>query len=217
MVLVDYFSRYPKIVYVPDLTSRTVISKLKSIFARWGIPKTLISDNGPPFFSEEFRSFSTKFGFDHVTSSPYYPQANGEAESGVKIAKRILKQDDPFIALMAYRATPIAATGVSPSQLIMGRQIRTTVPMLTSNLLPTWPDLSTVREADKKMKERYSAYNRKHGARYLSFMRFSSASTRGSMGNGMRLGVFTQKGVILSFNRILTGSQFINPISPNTL
>ena len=145
----------------------------------------MISDNGPPFFSEEFRSFSIKFGFDHVTSSRYYPQAKGEAESGVKIAKRILKQDDPFIAPMAYRATPIAATGVSPSQLIMGRQIRTTVPMLTSNLLPTWPDISNVREADKKMKERYSsAYNRKHGARSLSFMRFSSASTRGSISLG---------------------------------
>ena len=146
-----------------------MIAKLNNIFARWGIPETLVSDNGPPFFSEEFKSFSIKFGFDHVTSSPYYPQANEEAESGVKIATRILKQDDPCIALMAYRATPIPATGVSPSQLIMGRQIRTTVPMLTSNLLPAWSDFTSVREADKKMKKRYSsAYNSKHGARSLS-------------------------------------------------
>ena len=70
---------------------------------------------------------------------------------------------------MAYRATPIPATGVSPSQLIMGRQIRTTVPTLSRNLLPAWPDSSTVREADKKMKGRYSnVYNRKHGVRSLS-------------------------------------------------
>ena len=71
--------------------------------------------------------------------------------------------------LMVYRATPIPATGVSPSQLIMGRQIRTTIPTLSRNLLPAWPDSSTVREADKKMKGRYSnAYNRKHGVRPLS-------------------------------------------------
>ena len=83
--------------------------------------------------------------------------------------KRILKKDDPFIALMVYRATPIPATGVSLSQLIMGRQIRTTVPMLTSNMLPAWTGFSTTCEADKRMKERYSsAYNRKHGARSLS-------------------------------------------------
>ena len=131
----------------------------------------MISDNGPPFFSEEFKSFSVQFGFVHVTSSPYYPQGNGEAESLVKIAKKVLKQEDPFIALMAYRATPIPATGVSPSQLIMGRLIRTctTLPTLGRNLLPAWPDFSSVREADKKMKKKYSkAYNKKHRARFLS-------------------------------------------------
>jgi hypothetical protein len=62
---------------------------------------------------------------------------------------------------MVYRATTIPATGVSPSQLIMGRQIRTTIPTLIRNLLPAWPDISTVREVDKKAKERYShAYSR---------------------------------------------------------
>ena len=87
----------------------------------------------------------------------------------VKIAKRILKQTDPFLALMVYRATPIPATGVSPSQLIMGRQIRTTIPTLSRNLLPAWPYLSTVREVDKKAKERYShAYNKRHGVKSLS-------------------------------------------------
>ena len=171
LVVVDYYSRYLELVYVPDLTNRTVIAKLKSIFARWGVPEILISDNGPPFFSEDFRSFSVQYGFLHVSSSPHYPQANGEAESAVKIAKRILKQTDPFLALMVYRATPIPATGVSPSQLIMGRPIRTTIPTLSRNLLPGWPDLPTVREADKKSKERYShAYNKRHGVKSLSDM-----------------------------------------------
>ena len=49
------------------------------------------------------------------------------------------------------------------------RQIRTTVPILSCNLLPAWPDLSIVREMDNRMKRRYSnAYNNRHGARSLS-------------------------------------------------
>ena len=69
VVLVDYYSRYPEIAYVPDLTSRMVIAKLKNIFARWGIPEILVSDNGPPFFSEEFKSFNVQFGFAHVSEN----------------------------------------------------------------------------------------------------------------------------------------------------
>ena len=53
IVVVDYYSHYLEIAYVSGLTCRTVITKLKNIFARWGIPEILISDNGPPFFSED--------------------------------------------------------------------------------------------------------------------------------------------------------------------
>ena len=79
-----------------------MISKLKDIFARCGIPEELVSDNGPQFSSELFSKFSQEYDFKHVISSPYHPQANGEAESGVRIAKKILKQNDPFVALMTY-------------------------------------------------------------------------------------------------------------------
>ncbi|XP_060078807.1 uncharacterized protein K02A2.6-like [Ylistrum balloti] len=100
----------------------------------------------------------------NITSS----QGNGEAESGVKRAKRILDQDDVFIALMAYRATPIVATGSSPSQLIMGRQIRTTVPVVEKKLVPKWPNAKNVRKRDTEYKRCYAYhYNRRHGVRDL--------------------------------------------------
>lgn len=168
LVVMDYFSRYLEIAYLDNITSNHVVGKLKNMFARWGIPEELVSDNGGQFSSKSFRQFSIDYGFHHTFSSPHYPQANGEAESAVKVAKRILKQPDVFLALMAYRSTPVHATGTSPSELIMGRKIRTTVPICSDQLEPGWPDLGKVREKDRQSKHRMRVnFNRMHGARTL--------------------------------------------------
>ncbi|XP_033739240.1 uncharacterized protein K02A2.6-like [Pecten maximus] len=141
---------------------------MKNIFAHWGIPEELVSDNGTQFASDEFADFARDYEFRQVFSSPHYPQGNGEAESAVKIAKRILAQDDVFAALMVYRATPNGSTGYSPSQLIMGRQIRTKLPVTEKKLLPEWPKPKDVRARDTQYKKRYAFYyNRRNGVREL--------------------------------------------------
>ncbi|XP_062584093.1 uncharacterized protein K02A2.6-like [Saccostrea cucullata] len=168
LVVTDYFSRYLEIAYLDSLTSAHVIGKLENILARWGIPEELVADNGTQFTSDAFKKFAAKYGFAHTTTSPHYPQANGEAESAVKTAKRILQQDDIFIALMAYRSTPISTTGASPAELIMGRRIRTVVPVKPSSLAPKWPDLDQVRRQDAQTKEtsKYH-YDNRYGVRKL--------------------------------------------------
>lgn len=126
--MVDYFSRFIEVANLPTLTAATTIDRLKVIFARFGVPETFLSNNGPQFTSTEFVDFARDYGFQHVTSSPKYPQSNGEAECAVRTVKQLLnKNKDPQKALMAYRATPLAQ-GFSLAQLLMGRQIKTTLP-----------------------------------------------------------------------------------------
>ena len=74
LVVVDYYSRYLDICFLSKTTSQAIIGHLKKIFARHGIPETLVSDNGPQFSSSEFKAFSDFWNFQHVTTSPHFPQ-----------------------------------------------------------------------------------------------------------------------------------------------
>lgn len=132
MLVIDYYSNYPKTYLLLSTTSRAVISQLKEIFSRQGIPLTVVSDNGPAYASHEFQVFVSEYELNHVTSSPLYPQANRKAEKGVQIVKRLLKKaahsnTDPYLALMSYRAAPLES-GKSPAELLLGRKIRTRLP-----------------------------------------------------------------------------------------
>ena len=136
LVVVDYYSRYLDICFLSKTTSLVVIGHLKKIFARHGVPETLVSGNGPQFSLSEFKAFSDFWNFQHVTTSRHFPQANGAAERAVRTAKHILNQDDVFLALLVYRASPIVELKVSPAELAYGRKLWTTLPAPPKSLVP---------------------------------------------------------------------------------
>ena len=71
-------------------------------------------------------------------------------------------------ALMIYRTTPVSSTGFSPSQLLMGRQISTTLPTLDRKLQPNWPTPSVVQANDDKAKDSQKYYfDKRNGVRPL--------------------------------------------------
>ena len=88
------FSNFPEVALLKGTTSSTVITHMKSIFARHGISEIVISDNGPQFASKEFAEFAAKWEFSHITSSPRYPKANGMAERAVQTIKKLLEKAD---------------------------------------------------------------------------------------------------------------------------
>ena len=123
-----------------------VIRALKAIFARHGIPEEVRSDNGPQYTSPDFTHFAKEWGFKHTTSSPSFPQSNGEAERAVETTKSLLKKEkDRSKGLLAYRSTPLAC-GYSPSELLMGRKLTNTIPTFHTVLNPSWPDMDKLSE-----------------------------------------------------------------------
>jgi len=120
-------------------TSATVIAALKSTFSRHGILEIVRSDNGPQYSSREFAKFASSHEFNHITSSPRFPQSNGQVERMVQTVKKTLKKsEDPYTALLSYRSTPLPWCGLSPAQLSMGRRIRTPIPQTNKQLVPKW-------------------------------------------------------------------------------
>jgi hypothetical protein len=111
--------------------------------------------------------FADSYGFQHSTSSPHYLQSNGQAERMVQTVKRLMSNSsDLYMALLTYRATPLAWCGLSPAELSMGRQIRTTLPQSVKHLVPKWTYLPEFRRKSvQKQKANFDLQHRTKEAR----------------------------------------------------
>lgn len=137
LVVIDAFSKWLECLFMNGGTStRALITKLKDLFSRFGIPKVIISDNDAKIKSQEFIHFCLTNGIRHVTTPIYHPASNGQAENSVKTCKKMLKciladgssqkgLDETLLGfLFDYRNTKHCATGLSPAKLMIGRELR---------------------------------------------------------------------------------------------
>ena len=125
LVIIDYYSKMPIVWKMPTspCNSAKMITVLKELFAEHGIPEEIQSDNGPQFASHLFAEFTKDWNIKHSTSSPRNPRSNGQAESAVKIVKGLLTHakcsgQDPYLALLAYRSTPVDSHLRSPAKML---------------------------------------------------------------------------------------------------
>ena len=128
----------------------------------------VISDNGPQFTSQACVQLAGSYQFHHITSSPYFPQSNGEAGRAVTTVKSLLnKSADPYLALLTYRSTPLP-NGFSPSELLMSRVLRSSVPTTVAQRRPRLLDIDLLREKEEQLKNRQKEnFDKHHGARRL--------------------------------------------------
>ena len=123
LLVVDDNSNYFDLSLIPDKQSSTVALHTKRIFARYGIPKLVISDNGPEFTGSAYKRFSHRWDFKHVTSSPHYPKSNGLVERTVQTVKKALKKafrthEDPYLALLSLKVAPGPYNAPSPASTV---------------------------------------------------------------------------------------------------
>ncbi|UYV76203.1 K02A2.6-like [Cordylochernes scorpioides] len=140
LIVVDACTKWIEAIPVPNTSTRETIEQLRCLFARFGIPRTLVSDNGTGFTSEEFRQFMTRNGIRHLRTAPFHPSSNGLAERAVQTIKTGLKKvQQGSISqrlaeiLLGYRRTPIASIGKSPSEMMFGRNIRSRLDLILPN------------------------------------------------------------------------------------
>lgn len=146
MVLADYFTGWIEVVEMRSKTGHEVVEKLKKIFSTHGIPQEVVSDN-MPYNSFAVNQFAKEWGFKINTSSPHYPKSNGLAEKSVGIAKGLLRKSaDLEYSLLEYRNTPVLSTGLTPSQMLMGRMLRSKLPIVSDKLRPKYFDNDKIKE-----------------------------------------------------------------------
>ncbi|XP_064635764.1 uncharacterized protein K02A2.6-like [Lineus longissimus] len=140
LVTTDYYSRWPEVVLLKKTDTGHVTRVMDAMFQTDGLPFSVRSDNGPPFNAAGFDAFLEYLGIEHKTSVPYWPQSNGNVErfnetllKCIRIAKLEKKDWKKEVEnfLFQYKNTPHVATGVSPAQALMGRELTLKPPEAT--------------------------------------------------------------------------------------
>ena len=134
LVAVDYFTKWAEAKALTNIRDVDVKKFVwKNIVTRFGVPNTLISNNGLQFDSRAFRDFYCDLGIMNRYSTPAYPQSNGQVEavnkailSGLKRrldgAKCNWAEELPNV-LWAYRMTPRKSMGETPFSLTYGAKV----------------------------------------------------------------------------------------------
>ena len=151
--------------------SKGLCKALRRLMIQVGVPKEISSDGGPEFVAGETEAFFSRWGIHHRISSAYNPSSNGRAELAVKTAKRLLMNnvgangsldnDATVRALLTYHNTPDPGCKLSPAQILLGRQLRDTLPFINKDVMvfnnsevhPQWREAWKAKE--EALKTRY--------------------------------------------------------------
>lgn len=134
---------------------------LEEVFEREGFPKSIRSDNGPPFNGEDYKVYCAERDIQTVFSTPLFPQQNGLVENYMKLVNKAMavavSQGTPFreelrSAVNAHNAAAHAVTGVPPEEVMLGRNIKRRLPLLHRRKANYDEDVLNYRDKTEKLK-----------------------------------------------------------------
>lgn len=143
LIITDAYSKWVGIKEMTDITVENTIKMLREYFCVWGLPESLVTDNGPTFTSETFQEFLRENCVKHHRTAPYHPASNGAAENAVRTFKnkfkllvksKMQRQEALCKYLFSYRTTPHCTTGCTPAELQLGRKLRTRLNVIQPSL-----------------------------------------------------------------------------------
>ena len=165
-IYADRFSGWTEVASASNFNATTTSKILQNYFVTFGVPEELSTDGGPPYDSHEFTKFLEQWGVRLRRSSAYYPQSNGRAESAVKSMKRILttnisqsgslETEGVAKALLLHRNTPPPDMGISPAELLFGRNISDHLPK-PIRFRKEWSELADARETAYRRRQLHAA------------------------------------------------------------
>ncbi|XP_034197664.1 uncharacterized protein K02A2.6-like [Prunus dulcis] len=131
IVATDYFTKWVEAKPIKTTTSQEIITFIEEqIIQRFGIPESITTDRGSSFISRDMLDMAETFKFKLLQSTPYYAQANGQAESSNKVIINIIRKmleknpkqwhEKLSETLWAYRTSKREATGMTPYALTYG-------------------------------------------------------------------------------------------------
>ena len=105
LLVVDVTSRFPVVRILSNETTKSVINSLKGVYCNFGLPRRVLSDNGPCFRSQEFIDFHTKLNVLVEKSSAYNHQSVGSVDRMVQTIKQIMVKnaENAWMTMLIYR------------------------------------------------------------------------------------------------------------------
>lgn len=146
LVIIDSFSKWLEVFKSKTMTANYTVGRVRETFCRYGLPDVVVTDNGTQLKGTVFEDFMKMNHIEHIFTAPGKPATNGQAENSVKTVKKSItatleeKKSFDFDLvlnrfLFDYRITAHSVTGISPAEIMFGRNLKSRFSLLKPPLV----------------------------------------------------------------------------------